>query len=559
MANSGDMNQNPAAEDPNTNPADPAENPNTNPADPSEDPIEAEEENEDESEDESEDDSEDESEDDSEEDSEDESEEDSEEDFGEESGEDSGEKTAEDFEKEHGLFQEKAKESNTIYTPDVNDRAPRVNALVYNNAAKPAVNFNFMLRVEAVFDLPCKSVRAFTKENEYEYIQEGGLNDYVHIRRKPISQPFKFEVERYVASDWIDPLTNGAELILPVFLFVTNSQMYKNFTPVRTFVFTGCTVISKTYGELNADQSGLLTETVTIAYRELITLTTPGNFITRGSYKEDSTNPIKTTYARMPHSADTQKSVRAEADKHPNLWKYDKDKTIQIPSRAKLVDSRASSAEWLKALKANNYANPNAAKWTEEGDTSRRMTRGGAGTAGKAPEPVKWEFTTKTDEDGNPIMGPQTNLRGRAPKVDTTLHPGQKEKPAQVIWKSNGKTGKQKSLRGRIPEVREGQQERPEVVLWKYNPSAVSKILCAKAPKEQPGQQAPERALWVSQPDAKPQNTLRAKQNLAQPVQTEQGTTLWVHKPGTKPQNTLRAMTAERLKGATRASALGTR
>ena len=63
------------------------------------------------------------------------------------------------------------------------------NWIVWNQGKNPLVNFNFMLRVELMFDLPCKSVRAFTRELEYDYIQEGGLNDYVHMRRKPITRP----------------------------------------------------------------------------------------------------------------------------------------------------------------------------------------------------------------------------------------------------------------------------------------------------------------------------------------------------------------------------------
>ncbi|MBP0981250.1 MAG: hypothetical protein J5968_03515, partial [Oscillospiraceae bacterium] len=94
------------------------------------------------------------------------------------------------------------------------------NILLWNQGLNPLVNFNFMLRVEAIFDLPCKSVHAFTKEVEYEYYQEGGLNDYVHMLRKPISKPFTLEIERYVGVDYTDPLPLGAELTLPLILFV---------------------------------------------------------------------------------------------------------------------------------------------------------------------------------------------------------------------------------------------------------------------------------------------------------------------------------------------------
>lgn len=160
------------------------------------------------------------------------------------------------------------------------------NYLAYNLGVNPAVNFNFMLRVEGVLDLPCRSVRAFQKENEYEYIQEGGLNDYVHMRRKPISKPFTIQVERYVGVDMLDPLANGTELVLPLILYVNRYSIYGEFHPVRMYVFSGCTVTAKEYGELNAEQSGLLLETTTIAYREMYTVENIAtSFVTEDTWK----------------------------------------------------------------------------------------------------------------------------------------------------------------------------------------------------------------------------------------------------------------------------------
>lgn len=147
------------------------------------------------------------------------------------------------------------------------------NKVVANTGDRPLVNYNFMLRVEGLYDLPCKSIHGFQKENEYEYIQEGGLNDYVHIKRKPISKPFTFEVERYVGSDYFDPMPNGAELILPVILLVSRYTNKFDKTK-RTYVFTGCTVTGKKFGDLTAEQSGLLVETTTIAYRQLVCIDT---------------------------------------------------------------------------------------------------------------------------------------------------------------------------------------------------------------------------------------------------------------------------------------------
>ena len=181
------------------------------------------------------------------------------------------------------------------------------NILVKNLGLHPTPNFNFMLRVEALFDLPCKAVRAFTKANEFEYIQEGGLNDYVHMRRKPISQPFTFEVDRYVGVDYWDPLPLGAEPILPICLLVFGGAAYRSngtTTFLRMYTFTGCTIMEKTYGELNAEQSGLYVETTKISYKECVIVTNPSIYDLGGkqtTYEEDLELDTKTNLY-MPKS-----------------------------------------------------------------------------------------------------------------------------------------------------------------------------------------------------------------------------------------------------------------
>ena len=44
----------------------------------------------------------------------------------------------------------------------------------FDDINNPVPAFNFVLEVEALYFIPLKSVKAFTKENEYEYIKEGG-------------------------------------------------------------------------------------------------------------------------------------------------------------------------------------------------------------------------------------------------------------------------------------------------------------------------------------------------------------------------------------------------
>ncbi len=218
------------------------------------------------------------------------------------------------------------------------------NWVVWNQGKNPLVNFNFMLRVEMLFDLPCKSVRAFSRELEYDYIQEGGLNDYVHMRRKPISRPFTLEIERYVGVDYVDPLPLGADLVLPVLLFVSRS--HDQFIPgvvARTYVFTGCTVMKKTYGDLVADQSGLLVETTTLGYREMLCVDIPWSEV-----GDNISEDVKTT----PTNAKTVDSKGAKELKALGQALYEKALEAKQRAESELVpdDMDALISELGEAL-----------------------------------------------------------------------------------------------------------------------------------------------------------------------------------------------------------------
>lgn len=129
-------------------------------------------------------------------------------------------------------------------------------------------NYIFLLRVDALYDLPCTKVSGIVQEKEYENIMEGGVNDYVQLREKPVSKPNILQVERYIGEDHFDPLPVGYQGTVPLVLYV--SRYVHDFNrATMTFSFSGVTVTSKKYGELDAEKGGLMSVTTEIAYQQV--------------------------------------------------------------------------------------------------------------------------------------------------------------------------------------------------------------------------------------------------------------------------------------------------
>ncbi|MCR5097930.1 MAG: hypothetical protein K6B14_03175 [Lachnospiraceae bacterium] len=188
-------------------------------------------------------------------------------------------------------------------------------------------SFRFILRVEGYFDVALKSIRPFTKENEFEQIEEGGMNDYVHLKRKHVTKPHTLQIERYLTEDFYDPIPNGTAFVLPLLLFVggNNSQDF-SWSPRRTYVFFGAQVLNKEIGGFDAEKSGLLTETVTIAYHQLYFMDTPGESSTDAWTFAD--NGISNKYANqgMFDLSVNKTDIKAfMANAQENLWEFGAD------------------------------------------------------------------------------------------------------------------------------------------------------------------------------------------------------------------------------------------
>ena len=195
-------------------------------------------------------------------------------------------------------------------------------------------NFRFVFRVEGAFDVALKSIRPFTKENEFEQIEEGGMNDYVHIKRKHVTKPHTIQVERYLTDSFYDPMPNGTAFALPLLLFVGGNRGTKEakveftWAPERVYVFFGAQVMNKEIGGFDAEKSGLLTETITIAYHQLYMMDIPGD-MDMESWKfktEGNKANIANKYANQgmfdleANKKEKKEFVDAAA---ANLWEFD--------------------------------------------------------------------------------------------------------------------------------------------------------------------------------------------------------------------------------------------
>lgn len=143
-----------------------------------------------------------------------------------------------------------------------------MNTIKKDSVTNPLINNIFLLRVDAVYDLACTKVSGIVQEKEYENIVEGGVNDYVQLREKPASKPNILQVERYIGEKYLDPLPVGKRCEIPLVLYV-DRHLDQFVDAPMTFTFSGCTVLSKKYGDLDAEHSGLMTETIQIAYQQV--------------------------------------------------------------------------------------------------------------------------------------------------------------------------------------------------------------------------------------------------------------------------------------------------
>ena len=297
--------------------------------------------------------------------------------------------------------------------------------------------YRFQLKVNGVFDIPLKSVRPIARKYEYEPIQEGGLNDYVHIKRKPVSQPYELVVERYVDTSIDDKLAVGSKMTLPLILYVgrANGQELSMTEAARWYVFTGAQVLNVEWGALDSERAALLTETVTIGYNMMFCLSSssdlndseiPFDLRENTSTETVTLNPLTDTkmeirtlsnrvgkYAQKKGIIETSKK---ELEAKSRLWEFDGSSTAPAtkegkgkPSRQNAANTKTKDADGKEVTATAGLGRPEPDKGTMESMRSLwQFSLNGEGNAatveGNGLRHVQNAQLAK-DAKGNPVKG----------------------------------------------------------------------------------------------------------------------------------------------------------
>lgn len=261
-------------------------------------------------------------------------------------------------------------------------------------------SFRFTLMVEGGVEIPLKSIRPFQKENEFEVIEEGGMNDFVRIRRKHATKPHTIQVERYVNENFYDPIPNGgAEFILPLLLFVGANHALK-FGWVgaeRVFVFFGATVMNREIGGFDSEKSGLLTETITIAYNQLFSMDIPGE----SSFDPWTfANGIANSYANQGWMGKIEQNNVKKAEfitkASDALWSFGDDATVYTGEGPRVYSSIESNIPQNVKKKSALEANAKKETWHFGKDETEYEGAFGARHYEEEEKKVKKNLVTKS-------------------------------------------------------------------------------------------------------------------------------------------------------------------
>ncbi len=287
--------------------------------------------------------------------------------------------------------------------------------------------FRFMLIVNGYDEIPLKSIRPFTRELEYDYIQEGGINDYVHILRKPSTKPFTIQVERYAIPKTEDPISEGTVYQVPMQLVVGENHGRK-FERKRTYILMWPRILNKEIGAMDAERSGLLTETVTIAYSHMVLIhaDTDNNGY---KFEKGKTKPAYGlgAYLDVPANKESRDDFIKKAEGE-EPWKWDSEGSWRGEGKRKAATNRTEPRKGVMKRNAKTFEFGQADAGDDKSDFTAKAKEFTYGTNTENPaqpdmsaKAQKYEFGTNVpNEKGAMTANAKTFTYGTGKGGDKT-------------------------------------------------------------------------------------------------------------------------------------------
>ena len=301
-----------------------------------------------------------------------------------------------------------------------------------------------MLIVNGYDEIPLKSIRPFTRELEYDYIQEGGINDYVHILRKPSTKPFTIQVERYAIPKTEDPISEGTVYQVPMQLVVGENHGRK-FERKRTYILMWPRILNKEIGAMDAERSGLLTETVTIAYSHMVLIhaDTDNNGY---KFEKGKTKPAYGlgAYLDVPANKESRDDFIKKAEGE-EPWKWDSEGSWRGEGKRKAATNRTEPRKGVMKRNAKTFEFGQADAGDDKSDFTAKAKEFTYGTNTENPalpdmsvKAKKYEFGTNVpNEKGAMTAKAKTFTYGAGKGDDKTAF----EAKAKEFTYGEGKDG----------------------------------------------------------------------------------------------------------------------
>lgn len=131
--------------------------------------------------------------------------------------------------------------------------------------SRPVIGNKFTVAIGPI-NISFAKIRNISKEIQIDVLQEGGVNDYVHVLQKPYTTPHKLIFEKGISDEGIlsklTPLLVGKKLPFSGIITVKNSKG----ETTGSYSFAEPIILKWSIGDLDALDNKVLIESLEVAH-----------------------------------------------------------------------------------------------------------------------------------------------------------------------------------------------------------------------------------------------------------------------------------------------------